>query len=69
MWIDPFVEELHEIRKSHAREFNFDMDALFHDWLEKQQSCGRDYISFPIQAKKVAEDSKKYALPKNRKDK
>ena len=69
MWKDPFIEELHIIREKHAKQFNGDRDAIFHDWLEKQQNSGRNYVSFPQQAKKVAEPSSRYHRSQINKDK
>ena len=66
MWIDPFVDELYAIREAHAKRFNLDADAIFEDWLKKQQNSGRHYISFSRQTKKVAESSSKYHTNKEK---
>ena len=34
---NPIIEELHRIRKDHARRFNYDIDAIFAD-LQRQQA-------------------------------
>jgi hypothetical protein len=33
---DPIVEEIHEFRETHARKFNYDVDAIFADLRRKQ---------------------------------
>ena len=43
---DPFIEESHIIREKHAKQFNGDRNAIFQDWLKKQQEKGRQYVSF-----------------------
>ena len=61
MWKDPIVEEIHKIREEHAREHNFDLDAIFlslkeEEKKDKEQACsprgaqspdgGKKYVSF-----------------------
>ncbi len=45
MTIDPIVEEIHQIRQSHAAKFQFDLRAIFLDLQERQKSSGRTYVS------------------------
>ncbi len=44
---DPIVDEIRRIRDEHARKFQYDLDAIFHDIKERQKSSGRQYVSFP----------------------
>lgn len=53
---DEIVEKLHEIREKAAKEFNYDIDAMFDDLREKQEQQaknGRKIVSF---AKKTIRD-------------
>lgn len=36
-WIDPFVAEVRRIRDEHARQCDYDIDAIFEDILRKQE--------------------------------
>ena len=36
MWIDPIVEELHQIRENHAKKFNYDMWLIYEDLKAKE---------------------------------
>ncbi len=36
-WEDPIVEEVRKARDEYARQFNYDLDAIFRDIQEKQQ--------------------------------
>jgi hypothetical protein len=46
MWKDPIVEEVRRIRDAHARDFNFDLHAIFEDLLARQEKSGRTYVRF-----------------------
>lgn len=45
MWEDPIVEELHRIREEHAREFNFDIAAIYEDLKKQEAKSDRKIIS------------------------
>jgi hypothetical protein len=36
MWKDPIIEELHQIREAHAKQFNYDMWAIYEDLKAKE---------------------------------
>ena len=40
MWNDPIVEEVRKVRNEHAKEFNYDLQAIVAD-LKKQQKAGK----------------------------
>ena len=44
---DPIVEEVREVRDSHAARFEYDLDAIFRDIKEKEKKSGCRYVSFP----------------------
>lgn len=45
MWEDPIVEEVRHAREEHAAKFNYDIDAIFRDLLEKQNKSGNHVVS------------------------
>jgi len=44
---DPIIAEVRRIRDEYARQFNYDLDAIFRDIEQKQSQSGRTYVSFP----------------------
>lgn len=47
MWKDPIVEEIRRIREEYAKRFNYNLDAIVRDIIEKQQKSGRKLVSLP----------------------
>lgn len=39
------LDEIHKIRKEHAKSFNYDLDAMFADWQKKQSESGREVVN------------------------
>ncbi len=61
MWRDEIVEEIHRIREEYAKQFNYDLDAIYRDLKEKERRSGREYVSLPpkrINPAKVGPTSK-----------
>ena len=52
MWIDPIVEEIHQIRQAHAARFNYDLKEIYNDWKEKEKCCEFKMVSLPIKQQK-----------------
>jgi len=46
MWIDPIVEEIHQVRQAHAARFNYDLHAILNDFRQRQSQNGRTVVSF-----------------------
>ncbi len=46
MWIDPIVEEIHQVRQAHAAKFNYDLHAILNDFRQRQSQNGRTVVSF-----------------------
>jgi hypothetical protein len=44
---DPIVDEVRQVRDSHAARFNYDLDAIFRDIKEQEKRSGRKFISIP----------------------
>lgn len=62
-WVDPIVEEIRAIRYEHAKQFNFDIDAIFEDLRKREEEeikSGRPTIS-------SEEIKRKYIVPDHRK--
>jgi len=45
MWKDPIIEELHQIREAHAKQFNYDMWAIYEDLKAKEMKNGWKKVS------------------------
>ena len=41
---DPIVEEIRELRRQHAAQFNYDVDAILRDTISRQATSGRTYV-------------------------
>ena len=54
---DPIVEEIREIRKAHAKKFNFQLDAIFADLKEKEKLCEHPVVSLPAKHRQKATGS------------
>ena len=46
-WRDPIVEEIHATRARHAREFDYDIEAIVEDLQRRQKESEREVVSFP----------------------
>ena len=44
---DPIIVEIRAVRDAHAARFNYDVKAIFEDIRAKQETSGRDYVSYP----------------------
>ncbi|HAI68277.1 MAG TPA: hypothetical protein DCM38_02445 [Gammaproteobacteria bacterium] len=44
---DEIIEEIREIRKTYAAQFNFDLDAIYRDLKAQEKASGHQLISFP----------------------
>lgn len=61
MWKDPIVAETRSLRDQYAREFNYDVDAIFED-LMKKQAIHLDRVASlpPRKAKSLENAGEKY---------
>ena len=53
---DPIVEEVRKIRDEYARQFDYDLDAIFRDLQEKQKQSGKQVVSFPPKRPRIQAD-------------
>jgi hypothetical protein len=59
-WEDPIVAEVRAIRDAHARQFNYDLDAIFADILQGQEELKRQgykFVTVPLKQRCIDEDS------------
>jgi hypothetical protein len=47
MWQDPIVAETRALRDEYARQFNYDIDAIFADLIARQAMHPERLVSFP----------------------
>lgn len=53
VWQDPIVEEVQKARDAYAKQFNYDLDAIFRDLKAKERQSGRQVIPYPSKRKKT----------------
>ena len=44
---DPIVDEVRKAREEYAKQFDYDLDAMFDDLQRRQRESGRTFVSFP----------------------
>jgi hypothetical protein len=44
---DPIVEEVRKARDTHAKKFNYDLEAIVADLIKQQGTSGKKLVSFP----------------------
>lgn len=47
MYDDPIVAEIRKIRDSYAKQFNYDLDAIYRDIKAKEKASGLRYVRYP----------------------
>jgi len=45
--IDPIVEEVRRAREAHAKQFNYDLDAIVEDLQKQEKESGVSTVSLP----------------------
>ena len=58
---DPIVAEVRRRREAHAKEFDYDLDAIFADLKEREAQSDAAFVSLP--AKRIAVPPNKVARP------
>lgn len=48
MWNNEILDKIHRIREEHARSFNYDLEAMFSDWQQKEATSDRTIVSEPL---------------------
>jgi hypothetical protein len=43
---DPIVEEVRRAREAHAKQFNYDLDAICEDLRKREKASGQPTVSF-----------------------
>ena len=54
-WQDPIVEEVRAIREAYAAQFNYDLQAIYHDLKAQERQYGWQTVSFPPRPAKPVE--------------
>lgn len=45
---DAIIDELHEIRRDHARQCGHDLQKIFADLKEQERKSGRIFLALPV---------------------
>ena len=53
VWQDSIVEEVRKARDAYAKQFNYDLDAIYRDLKAKERQSGRLVIPCPSKRAKV----------------
>ncbi len=62
---DPIVEEVRKFRDEHARKFNYDLNAICADLMEKQQRSGHVLVRRERTADAVCEEPVEYTTQRD----
>ena len=54
-WQDPIVEEIRKARDAYAKQFNYDLDAIYRDLKAKECQSGRRVVPCPSKREKTPE--------------
>jgi len=52
-WQDPIVEEVRKARDAYAKQFNYDLDAIYRDLKAKERQSGRRVVPCPAKREKT----------------
>jgi hypothetical protein len=60
MWKDPIIEELQQLRDEYAKQFNYDLKAMFEDVkAQERQNTTNPIASLPMQKRTVSTTEEK----------
>lgn len=45
---DPILSEIRKFRDEHAKEFNYDVQAIGEDLMRRQRESGKQYVAPPV---------------------
>ncbi len=54
-WEDPIVEEVRRVRDAYAKQFNYDLDAIYRDLKAKEQKSGRTVVPCPPKEREISD--------------
>lgn len=54
-WEDPLVEDVRRARDAYAKQFDYDLDAIYNDLKDKERRGGRVVVRFPAREPALAE--------------
>lgn len=47
---DPIVDEVRKFREEHAKKFNYDLRAIYEDFIEQERLSGRRFVSYALES-------------------
>jgi uncharacterized protein YnzC (UPF0291/DUF896 family) len=54
MWKDPIIEELQQLRDEYAKQFDYDLKAMFEDIkVQEGRNTTNPIVSLPVQKRQV----------------
>lgn len=53
-WEDPIVEEIRRVRDAYAKQFDYDLDAIYRDLKAKEQKSRRTIVPCPPQEREIS---------------
>ena len=66
MWKDPVVEEVRTIRDAYAKQFNYNLEAIYRDLKEQETKSGWEVVSLP--PKRIEHEERAKAVPETERD-
>jgi len=67
MYIDPIVEEIHQIREQHCQQFQFDLHKIFADVKQREQQSQNRLVNLSTEKRTVKRTVQKNSKQKNSK--
>jgi hypothetical protein len=55
MWKDPIVEEVRNVRDTHAAEYNYNLKAIYQALKKEEAASGRRFVKLPPKRLKAIE--------------
>ena len=55
VWQDPIVEEVRRARDAYAKQFNYDLDAIYHDLKAKEHQNRQRVVPCPPKCVKASD--------------
>ncbi|MFQ5629774.1 MAG: hypothetical protein ACE5I1_13500 [bacterium] len=47
MWVDPIIEEIHQIRAEHAAQYDYDLATIVKNLQQQELQSDKKFVSFP----------------------
>ena len=63
MWKDPIVEKVRLVRDSYAKQFNYDLEAIYNDLKSQETKSDREFVSLSPKRIKLMEKAEQLLTP------